>query len=314
VQCMNENNQPVDWWFVYKMPHGFEYAYYDSTNSSSILSVNGRSLNCTTECALGSTLGQLYLNKLLAHVLYNDEPDGNSEESGTGGHCKGVLTADNNGGFWLIHSVPKFPDLVPSHFTWTASTIYGQSFLCVTLDVSGVEAAASQLQYMDPDLFDSLVTSNYSATYPELYALSGGSRKTGSNVLQIVSRGGTSFTHFAKDDSWGKDLYDDLVEPYFKQAFQWETWRRAPYLPSLCPPTTQYPTLNVASISIDSFAFPYTDDHSKWGVSIKDSWSCIGGINRMESQRKRGGGTICFEDKTFWTALSKTVASSDPCS
>jgi len=180
------------------------------------------------------------------------------------------------------------------------------------LDATGVEAAASQLQYMDPNFYDSVIPAELQSNYPELTALYGGTRQTGSSVLPITSSDGTKFKHFAKDNTWGQDLYDDLVEPTLKLPFQWETWRRSPYLPSLC--TTPYKTLNVDSVSLGSFQFSYTQDHSKWGVSLQSSWTCVGGINRMQSQRKRGGGTMCLSNSYLWKALSATVASTAPCS
>jgi len=142
---------------------------------------------------------------------------------------KGVMAADANGGFWLVHSVPKFPDLGPASFTWTASTIYGQSFLCVSLDTDGVENAATALEYQDPNFYDSAIPKALASTYPTLSALYGGAREKGSSVATITSAGGTSFTSFSKDGTWGQDLYDDLVEPTLKQAFEWETWRRSPF-------------------------------------------------------------------------------------
>jgi len=73
--------------------------------------------------------------------------------------------------------------------------------------------------------------------------------------------------------------------------------------------------MNVASISLGTYQFSYTQDHSKWGVSLnKGSYTCVGGINRMQSQRSRGGGTICLTDSDFWKALSGTVASTESCS
>jgi deoxyribonuclease-2 len=33
---------------------------------------------------------------------------------------------------------------------------------------------------------------------------------------------------------------------------------------------------------------------------------CVGDINSMISQRKRGGGTIAFQSAPLWKALSKT--------
>jgi len=313
----------VDWWFIYKAPNGLKYAYYDSQSSATSLSLNSNTLD-DPHSALGQTLGQMYSSKhTAARVLYNDEPAGSLQGSSgsgvSGGHTKGLFVADSHGGFWLIHSVPVFPDATASSYTWkSASTIYGQTFLCVTLTTSGIEAAAAQMQYADPFIYDSSVDSSFARIYPTLTALFQGTRQKGSNVAPITSAGGVKFTSFAKDNQWGQDLYDDLVEPTLQTPMEWETWRRSPYLNSLCASTkssgVKYDVLNVESITIGSDKWLYTQDHSKWGCSSRPSWVCVGGINRMPSQRSRGGDTLCTSAvRSFWTALSATVSSADQC-
>jgi hypothetical protein len=54
------------------------------------------------------------------------------------------------------------------------------------------------------------------------------------------------------------------------------------------------------------WAWPETNDHAKWGITVDSDWVCVGDINRMKSQEKRGGGTIAFQEPTLWAALSKT--------
>jgi deoxyribonuclease-2 len=53
------------------------------------------------------------------------------------------------------------------------------------------------------------------------------------------------------------------------------------------------------------WAWPETHDHAKWGITLHAPWICVGDINRMISQRKRGGGTIAFQNEILWLALSK---------
>jgi len=46
-------------------------------------------------------------------------------------------------------------------------------------------------------------------------------------------------------------------------------------------------------------------DHAKWALSESGAWICVGDINRMISQRKRGGCTIAFQDQALWAQLKK---------
>lgn len=58
-----------------------------------------------------------------------------------------------------------------------------------------------------------------------------------------------------------------------------------------------------------------SEDHAKWAVSdaLAVPYVCIGDINRMQSQFKRGGGSLCISNPHLWTALSSSVDSLEPC-
>lgn len=69
-------------------------------------------------------------------IVYNDEPT-NKDASSTQGHSKGMVLANNNTGFWLVHSVPKFPYLPyekDNTYEYPRSgLVNGQSFLCMSM-------------------------------------------------------------------------------------------------------------------------------------------------------------------------------------
>jgi deoxyribonuclease-2 len=73
---------------------------------------------------------------------------------------------------------------------------------------------------------------------------------------------------------------------------------------------------------VAKYKWPEHADHAKWAVSTGVSpkgkpdngknhkWVCVGDINRMISQEKRGGATIAFQNDALWTVLhhSETTA------
>jgi len=343
TSCLDESGKAVDWYFIYKLPDGFRYAYRDANTKSSDIALqplSDRFLNMTTGLALGDTLHQVYQNKTgLAYVLYNDEGPphttietvnrdsqvlavGNVSEDETA-HAKGVLAFDGTSGFWLIHSVPKFPDLKAPSFAWTASHVFAQHFLCISLDTANVDLAAFQLRHTEPGIFASNMPDVLSSVVPNMtLTVQEKAATTTSSTVSISSiRGTKKFTHFAKRGTWGKDLYEELVEPTLKEPFFWNTWRRKPYTEdSYCKSKGfAYDSVNVMSMNMGPDErydqWKYTRDHCKWGISQSSaaSWVCVGDINRMTSQKHRGGGTACFQDSGLHYAINASIASVEAC-
>jgi deoxyribonuclease-2 len=174
---LNEAGKPVDWWFMYKVPRlkaagaivaatGFEYAYYDSTSSEitrspyTLDSDNG---------ALFHTLDSLFANPSAntGWLLYNDEtPEPNSTTSLTLGHSKGAIGFDvgSNTAFWLLHSWPKFPS---PDGTAQPSPMYGQTFLCIALDLDNVRELTTQMHtYQEPQIYSPRIPTTWRSTIP----------------------------------------------------------------------------------------------------------------------------------------------------
>lgn len=247
-------------------------------------------------------------------------------ESGTSGHTKGVLAADANGGYWMVHSVPKYPDLSTDSYSWTTSTTYGQTFLCMSLDSTMIEAAAGQIAYNDPLIFTSQLPSDLAALYPTMESLINGNRAEGTSVQTLTTTpNGHQFVSFAKSGSWDQDLYEDLVQPKLNINMLWETWRRSPQMQTYCRSDGySYDSINVETLAFldangNEAAFKYTQDHSKFGIaanatSAQDHWACIGDINRMTSQWARGGGTVCFRATQVYQRVVASITTADQCS
>lgn len=123
LTCKNHMNENVDWFIIYKLPHlahsidpfvanGTGYIYLDSSSSLDKWRFSTQSID-TPLSLTGLTLGPLYQNKEYSYVFYNDQPP-NMPVSLVYGHSKGVLAFEDTTqtGFWLVHSVPHFPQVI----------------------------------------------------------------------------------------------------------------------------------------------------------------------------------------------------------
>lgn len=320
---LDENGQPVDWWFAYKIPKlgktadapsstGYEYVYYDPNIKKVVKSPN---LLTGGKGAIDTTLLDLFKDpaETTGWILYNDEmpEDADEKDSSRFGHTKGVIAFDTETktAFWLLHSWPKFADPASSIMP---TPKYGQTFICIALDIdTASKIAAQMIEHQTPQVYMPRIPKGLDKKDP-LYILSqpiSTNPSADSDVIEYSSRGGLKFKVIAKNHKWNKDFWNDLVSPTLGSTMKVETWIRGSI-----PPTMDsdgiHKTFDVKFIDLNPLGFPYTwpetHDHAKWGIAVDKDWICVGDINRMISQRKRGGGTIAFQDNELWTALSKT--------
>jgi deoxyribonuclease-2 len=322
ISALDESGNPVDWWFIYKVPElkrgsnsdsatGYEYVYFDPNQSKVEKSPN---LLNGGKGALNLTLNTVLKNptSTTGWVLYNDEMPASAKgtDNGNLGHTKGVIAFDtaSKTAFWLLHSWPKFADPgAPDDPT----PKYGQTYMCLTLDTDTAGKIAAQMaNHQEPQTYLNR-QANLAKTDP-LFILTqplNSKPPADADVLELQTRGGMPFKVIAKNRQWDQDFWNGLVGPTLKEDMDVETWIRGP-IPPIADTDGIHKTFDVKYINFSSlgahWAWPETHDHAKWGITVHSDWVCVGDINRMISQRKRGGGTIAFQNRTLWTALSKT--------
>lgn len=203
------------------------------------------------------------------------------------GHNKGVVYFDKTGGFWLVHSIPKFPPSDAYGYP-PSGTIYAQSMLCMTFTYDELTKIGTQLYFNHPDIYSSQLATSMASDNPDLAKLIGGEFKKGSpfsSTVTLQTRGGQQFTSFAKSADFNQDLYDKLVAPSLQAPLYVETWRRGSPVALDCG--TKYIVLDAQTMKVGSTEeFKYTHDHSKLAISSSSSkpYVCIGDINRMVSR------------------------------
>lgn len=318
LSALDHDGKPVDWWFAYKVPvlhpgagtagaTGYEYAFMDSTMAAPVASGE--------KMAHDGSLSKMQVDAALkasGYILYNDErPDG-KDDNESFGHCKGVIAWDRETGtgFWLIHSWPLYPDIkgrVPVGD-------YGQTFLCLSLTLDALRDVASMLRvFHEAQVYASLGVEDLAADDPLLLL----AKKVETNGLAastakpLETVGGMSFTAIAKNRKWNDDFWNDLVGVYLGVDIDVETWIRGPIAPTAdaggLHTTTDVKFVNAGPLGLH-FAWPETHDHAKWAISVDPNqpWVCVGDINRMISQRKRGGGCVAFQHLGLWSALKQS--------
>mmetsp|Transcript_113489 Transcript_113489/g.260364 ORF Transcript_113489/g.260364 Transcript_113489/m.260364 type:complete len:332 (+) Transcript_113489:84-1079(+) len=313
LSCMRDSGTAVDFFDVLIHPGAGKYSYLEGGSSDFVQSVG--SMSTATAGAVGLTLKQLYANHAdLAYAMYNDEkPTG--EKTSSYAHAKGVVVFDGKTGFWLIHSVPKWPPAAAKGYGSPESSTYGQSVRCVTLSASSMEEMAGQLMVARPWIYDSNMPSSISS--PQLSSWIGGGydKDSTTKTTTIVTKGGVSFTHFAKSKTAGNDLYEDVVAPGLKQDLVAETWQNGRGdLGAFCKPTHTWEVVDVKSVEVNGETWTINQDHSKWCVTKSSNYVCVGDMNRQSGQEKRGGGTLCLSDSATYKAFTSVIQGKDTCS
>jgi len=340
ISCRDESGKEVDWWILYKLPkrdsigpeheknsleeyiyEGLAYAYMTSDLPDVSWTLSQKSIK-DEKSMPGRTLEELYQDTPdpdLFNVMYNDEhPHGPT--SFTRGHTKGLLVGDQTDSIWLIHSVPHYPPFPNESYSYPhTGQRYGQTAMCISLDTENIDTVGKQLTFNNPFIY-SAGTPDWLAKYPQMMKASKGHHIKEApyfNTEIIKSKAGEIFTTFAKFTDFDKDLYADLVAPILRVPLLVETWPNGPgKMPSRCDSPFIVENVNEMDFpEIQDDDFTTRHDHAKWAISLdkKKPIVCIGDINRMDTQRKRGGGTACFVSYKAWKTFKRSVKDIEAC-
>ena len=216
---------------------------------------------------------------------------------------------------WIIHSVPKFPPQKEKGYSYPSTgEKYGQSFLCLTLSKEQLPDIAHQLLFTWPQIYDH--DFQIEQVESKLKMVLDGKHVTSppwKSLKALNSEGGTTFNIFAKFSKFNDDLYSGWLATYFERSLYTETWQNsADKLSSNC--TEMYSVENIVEMNLVGTKYKRTQDHSKWAISSDGDIICIGGINRAQSQFRRPGGTVCFNEKKLVKQIRESIIKVENCS
>lgn len=244
---------------------------------------------------------------------------------------------DGESGFWLIHSIPRFFN--PPKDSTGKSVAYeypasgannGQTALCISFKTTKeAQDIATQVLNNRVNLYAIHLTPEVEKVAPKLVDLrdnkSPGTRTK--NVETITSVKGVDFLSFARDhhSAADGDLYHVFVAPTLKTDMAAETWRNGAGGPLGPSCDGDHTVSNIQHVNLkfkgkgakvaETGPWEYKKDHSKWAISTntKSPYTCIGDINRMKSQFKRGGGTVCINNINVWNTVTDSIHAIEPC-
>lgn len=279
-----------------KAPNTFNYQYTSLHNKIWTFDEN-----------INTWIKQLYNNKGYTNwLLYNDqvnfEPHKDQKyidliSTSNDGHCKGILAWNDKNISWLVHSVPDFPQLFDGRNISEipkSKITYGQSFICVMLPYNEliIENIQNQLHIMHANMFIGNCYDDYKNNF-----------KKKNREIKKTIKINDNIQHIAKSKKFGEDLYENYLMKEFcgknddkNEHCICQTWIRGYRYPE------SKTVKNVKSVKWNSgttdIEYNLNKDHSKWSLSQMKNikWVYIGDINRMTSQKTRGGGGFVVVD------------------
>jgi len=322
----------------------YTYIYADQNTPGSVVTGDIR----TSSNSLSNTVSQLGLyggnvdNTSVGWAIWNDQvyesltgKAVNHEQDSSGNyyaHSKGLFGFDNSTGFWLTHSSPGFPyshDISPDDWSYNYHEAYfAQHFFCSTFNYATLGPLSKFLQSYYVYLYDTNTPSF--STPQEFQNFVSGSYTRGTSKLLYTTTSNLRCHCFGKNGATGSDLWEDYVAPGINSGFNVESWCGGDFSdstgcqPSNCAgspivnpsnPQRGQSTYAFDSVVIESLdfgngnSFDTAHNHAKFGISRKGTWVCMADINRQTTQRKRGGGALCFSRPDFYNLMNNAITS-----
>ncbi|XP_075559681.1 cell-death-related nuclease 7-like isoform X1 [Dermacentor variabilis] len=337
VSCKDAAGMDVDWFVLYKLPktsrnnkaslklYGGEMAYYDSFSQKPTWKLLPSDIYNDLKNPVTETLKPIFGKKPekgVGAVVYNDQPPKNF--SGTrAGHSKGVLMAGKGkygGTVWLQHSVPRFLEHLEQGYVYpTSGRENGQLFLCLSMELEAVEVVARHLQVQAANVYQRNVP-EWAKNFPEFWKILNKNYMRSPKDIKVdflKTLKMQTIIAIAKPPNWQKDVYTEGLRDQVKDNITVQSWRNGAGGAEDTYCTRNYSVRDVNMIGVqtsDGYAeFGSSEDHSKWCVAQEKGIFCVSSLNRMNSQKKRGGEVTCLLDDNLAQLFRNTIAESTKC-
>ncbi|XP_026687071.1 uncharacterized protein LOC103519976 isoform X2 [Diaphorina citri] len=204
-------------------------------------------------------------------ILYNDQTP--IRTTVKFGHSKGLVVGNSRGGIWIVHSVPHFVDDSQTSYTYPhTGLMYGQNFLCLSLNASQLDSVGDNLGHNQIYKYSTFLSAGNKGVFPTLARVIAGEYATsGDNFFQstIFTRfNQIPFHTFAKTRELGDDLYKRISDNLNVNLLV-ETWPNGPGRLRTDCESPAHEVMNVEGVALSGVVeFRSTHDHAKWTISF----------------------------------------------
>lgn len=271
--------------FALKLPSGVEYKYLKNNNFIKDTNINNWLIN-------------LFKGKNFKNwIVYNDQTTDLGINDDTKGHCKGILCWNNKTIGFLIHSVPNFPSFFDGNTISEineSGLLYGQNFTYLEFDfkLDLLINIYSNINYMNPNIY----MYNNSLTNFNLYKYDKDSDILNINLFD-------SIFYISKSHQNKIDIYEDYICKKFNVNLLCQSWIRG----SECEQNDR--VKHIKKLKNDNTFYESSCNHSKFALSISSEIPLVfvGDLNRMTTQKTRGGSGMIIINKQIWNAFMNEI-------
>ncbi|XP_068628315.1 plancitoxin-1-like isoform X2 [Battus philenor] len=325
LHCRDNENKPVEWWYIYKPPTdvapylelGRNFTYITSGNA-------GRwqpsDKYITSNSMLQHTLSPIYRPTYvdyLAVAIYEDRKSSDAH---------GVLMADEVGGVWIGHTVPGLINLDDRHSFPDNERANGHLLMCLSVDLIAINEIASVLYTVAPKFTYVKTPKKMDGLLPRWNFAE--PKKPGNLVTKkvnfLTSADSLVVEIIARPPRSGDPLYDNfaasknlVMDVYSPTSNRHQT--------SVC--NGRYSVRNIETISLklkDSVLYVSNKtDRSKFAVSTAapwqelkvlppQYWTCTSSLDKEEDDDK-GGLITCVDDYNIWLTFDNLKIKEPEC-
>jgi deoxyribonuclease-2 len=322
--CKDPYNRIVDWYLIMLLPTSSHpekklvYMYYDE-----VIGPNEYEFDEQTFPPIRDTheLDGITPKDKVNYFFWNDDTSTEDKQSAAykgKAHSKGGLVFNKDGGYFMMHSLPRFPrrtannkfsDILPDN-----AGIYAQHFLCITANLENHLKIVDTLNIINPQIIinngeKDNVGENESVI--KLIRNRSDSKLPAFKIFEIDSIGKKKFTFFSRSKNEEKLQFDYHIPDYYKDNFYVETWTKPNLIDPICDGL--YKVMNIKSLKFGNYKFENNYEHAKWSVAAKKDISCFGDLNRTIQTTVRGGNVICIKDKKLAKFMRDAITDRDRC-